>query len=527
MTDPASLFARLAAAFNQRHWQQALTLAAELLRVVPQHTGTLYIAGIAHLELQQLPAAVGCLHRAATLEPARVDFAVQLAKALAASQRHREARVAADRVFAMNPTDALVLDTLGQVYTQVGDHAAATRAFRRASEAAPDRPLHRYNLATALITAGDIEGAERELETCLALDTCYWRAHLTLAQLRRWTPTDNHVGRLQALLTQHENGPDDRASTCLNMALAKECEDLGDYQRAFRHLVRGKAVGAVQRSYTIARDEALFDAIEESFRGLQEPAAGCASDEPIFIIGMPRSGTTLVERIISSHPDVQSAGELLNFGVALKQATGSTTPGLIDVDTIARARRVDRQKLGEAYLASTRPLTGHWPHFTDKLPHNFLYAGFIAQALPNAKIICLRRDPMDTCLSNFRQPFSPGSPFFGYSFELMDTGRYFVLFDRLMAYWGKVLPGRILEVDYEDLVASQEASSRRLLEFCGLPWDDACLRFESNPSPVATASAVQVRTPINRGSLQRWKKYGAQLDPLRRLLIEAGIRVDG
>jgi hypothetical protein len=241
---------------------------------------------------------------------------------------------------------------------------------------------------------------------------------------------------------------------------------------------------------------------------------------------MPRTGTTLVERIISSHPDVQSAGELLNFPLAVKQASAVDTPDLIDLKTIAGVRQPDWQSLGEAYLSATRPLTGGKAHFVDKLPHNFLYLGWIAHALPNAKIVCLRRNPMDTCLSNFRQLFAPKAPYFDYSYDLLDTGRYYVLFDRLMAYWRKLFPGRILQVDYESLVESQEPSTRQIIDFCQLPWHENCLRFDKNPSPVATASAVQVRSPIYRSSMRRWKKYETELKPLRDLLEQSGIAVE-
>lgn len=526
MTDPAALYAELSSAFNQREWRQARELSAHLLPLVPRHAGVYYMAGIAHLELQQLPTAVEYLRRATILEPARADFAVQFAKALAIAHMNRDAKAAADRGLTLEPTDANTLDTLGVIYTQVGDYLSAAKAFRRATKMAPAQPSYRYNLATSLVAAGEIKAAEVEIEACLARDPQYWRAHLTLAQLRRWTPDDHHVDRLQALLSKiGDNSADTAALICLNMALAKEYEDLADYSRAFGHLVRGKSAGGANRHYSIARDEALFAAIADSFHAPPRTSSGSTTCEPIFIIGMPRSGTTLVERIISSHPDVQSAGELLNFGMSLKHASGSKAPTLIDVDTIVRARQVDWKKLGDTYLASTRPATGSSPRFIDKLPHNFLYAGFIANALPNAKIICLRRDPMDTCLSNFRQLFAPNSPFFDYSFDLLDTGRYFVLFDRLMTHWQATFPGRIFEVGYETLVDSQEASSRQLLEFCGLPWRDDCLNFENNPSPVATASAVQVRAPIYKSSLKRWKKYGAQLDALRDLLTSSGITI--
>jgi tetratricopeptide (TPR) repeat protein len=524
MNDPHRIYTQLTAAFNQRDWSAALGLATQMLEIVPRHPETHYIAGISALELQQIPRALEMLRKATIVSPDNPEFAVQFAKALTVGRRNREAAVAADRALALAPTDPRQLDTLGVVYSQIGVYASAVTTFRLASEALPQHAPFRYNLATALVAAGDLETAEAELEQCIALDPRYWRAHLTLSHLRRQTPEHNHVDRLVKLIDQVQGDPPDTAGlVCMNMAMAKEYEDLADYPRAFDHLVRGKRAGGADRDYSIDRDAEVFAAIIESFPAPAVVDGGYATDEPIFIIGMPRTGTTLVERIISSHPDVHSAGELLNFGMALKNLSGSRTLALVDRDTIERARMLDWHELGETYLTSTRPATGQKPRFIDKLPHNFMYAGFIANALPNAKIICLRRNPMDTCLSNFRQLFAPKSPYFDYSFDLMDIGRYYLLFDRLMAHWKKVLPGRIMEIDYETLVESQEEKSRELLAFCGLTWTEDCMSFEKNPAPVATASAVQVRAPMYRNALQRWRKYEPQLSGLHALLSEAGV----
>ena len=523
MTDPAELYAQLIDAFNQRAWQRARELAARLLSFAPGHPGVYYIAGVANLELQQMPRALEYLHRATHMEPKRADYATQFAKALALVRLSRDARLAADRAFALSPGDPITLDTLGVVYTQTHAHVQAATAFRRAVALMPTHAPYRFNLATALIAAGEVDAAGQELEACIDLDPCYWKAHLTLAQLRRQTVTSNHIERLQSLLPQHEDNTD--AQTYLNMALAKEYEDSADYPKAFEHFVRGKSASRNTRQYSIRSDEVLFEALTSAFPAPQAVTSGCSSEEPIFVIGMPRSGTTLVDRIISSHPDVYSAGELQNFHTTLKHASGSHSTLILDAETLAAASSLDWKQLGRNYLDSTRPATGHTPRFIDKLPHNFLYAGFIANALPHAKIICLRRDPMDTCLSNFRQLFAQKSPYYGYSFDLLDTGRYYVLFDRLMAHWQRVFPRRILEMNYETVVESQEASSRRLLEYCGLSWNEACLHFERNPSPVNTASAVQVRAPMYRSALRRWKKYESQLDELQRLLSAAGIAI--
>lgn len=527
MSAAPSLAAQAIAAFNQRAWGPARELALATLSQQPgEAAGMHYIAGVASLELGLLPQALGLLEHAVRLHPERADFLAQLAKALALARMSGQSQAAADQALALGPVDPAILDTLGVVYTQANAHAQAAAVFRQAVTSAPTHPPYRFNLATALVAVGELEAAEQELEAAIELDPGLWKAHLTLANLRRQEKSGNHLERLGRLLDRA--GDDAGARLYLNLALAKEYEDLGDYGSAFEHLRQGKAAGGAGRRYSLSRDQALFEALMRAF---PEPVAsdGChgdPSDQPIFVLGMPRSGTTLVERILTSHPQVFSAGELQNFGVVLKRLSGSRTPYLLDPDTIARARSTDSRHLGASYLASTRPATVGKPRFVDKLPHNFLYAGFIARALPGAKMICLRRDPTDTCLSNFRQLFAQSSPYYDYSFDLLDTAGYYVLFERLMAHWQRVLPGRILEIRYEWLVDQQETGTRKLLEYCGLPWHEGCLRFEHNSAPVATASAVQVRAPINRTSIHRWEHYREQLGPLRALLQEAGVVLD-
>lgn len=522
--DPSETYRQAVAALNRNDWPQALTLAGRVLPAAPAHAGVHFVAGVAALQLQQLPLALRHLRSAVALNSARADYGAQWARALSAARLTREAVEAADAAAALSPDDPMTLDTLGVVYSQTNAHSKAAEMFRQVAALRPDGASFRFNLATSLTFSGDTAAAEQEYEACLARDPRYWKAHLALAQLRKQRVEDNHVPRLQSLVQQ--NAGDATGEMYLHLALSKEYEDLGERERSFEHLQTGKAAGRSTRSYSFERDAALFKALELGCPKPSPTSVGHGSSEPIFVIGMPRSGTTLVDRILSSHPQVHSAGELQNFGAILKRASGSRTPHLLDPDTIARSISLDWERVGAAYIDSTRPGTGHTPRFIDKLPHNFFYVGHIARALPQARIICLRRNPMDTCLSNFRQLFAQTSPYYDYSFDLLDTGRYYVMFDRLMAHWQRVLPGRILEIDYETIVDAQEASTRRLLEFCGLPWDAACLRFEQNEAPVSTASAVQVREPIYRSALQRWKRYEMQLAGLRSLLEEAGIKVE-
>jgi hypothetical protein len=265
----------------------------------------------------------------------------------------------------------------------------------------------------------------------------------------------------------------------------------------------------------------VFDA-----RRCAAPPVGCASVEPIFVVGLPRSGTTLVERILSAHSEVRSAGELQNFGVALKRAAATPSNRVLDPQTIEEGVRCDLAAVGQCYIDSTRPLTGKTPRFVDKLPLNFFYIGFIHFALPNAKIVCLRRQPLDSCLSLYRQLFAVTFSYYNFAYDLADIGRYYALFDRLLAHWRRVLPGKVLEVSYESLVAEQESTTRALLDFCALPWEGQCLDFHANAAPVATASSVQVRTPLYGTAVGRWRRYAAELEPLILQLRAAGIPLE-
>ena len=518
------LLGRAASALDRGDARQADELALQVLQNEPVHQQAHYIAGTAAMALGQSQRALQHLHEAASRPPRRADYVVEFAKALLRTRRHGEALHIASVAMSLAPRDPMLLSTLGLIYNQCHAHERATAVFREAAALAPDNPACRFNYAMSLAFSGKGTLARSELDACLRLQPYYWPAHGLLSRLQRQTIEHNHVQHLLMLLTK--TGDNAHALSQLHMALGKEYEDLGEYDLAFEHFTAGKSATRHLRDYSTSRDEAIVQALINAFPEPMAATAACLSDEPVFVIGMPRSGTTLVERILSSHPEVYAAGELDNFNITLNRLAGEASDILFNPALIARVGELPWEKLGEQYLASTRPLTSLKPRFIDKFPHNFLYAGFIACALPNARIICLRRHPLDTCLGNLREPFTEVSPFHGYSFDLMDIGRYYILFDRLMAHWKRVLPGRVFEVDYESLVTSPEASTRRLLEHCQLPWNDACLHHERNLTPATTASSLQVRAPLNRDSLQRWKRYEGHLTELRSLLTSAGIACD-
>jgi tetratricopeptide (TPR) repeat protein len=521
MRDAAAEVQRLHRAAQEQLNRGGLDAADEscrqLLALQPAHADAIFLRAMVAGERRQWIEAVSFIKNAIALRSDRVEYHAQLARCLTLLGRSAEALAAADRAMSMSPADALTLDTLGNVYVRADAHERAAQLFCRAAALQPDNAGYRFNLAAALKFIGKLSEAEQAYEDCIVSDPHFWRAHWALAGSRRQTPQHNHIERLLSALPAAAANAD--ALLHMHHALAKEYEDLGRYSQAFAHLLAGKAPKRQTLGYNFDMDRRLFDAIEATFPGnsgaLQR---GYSTTEPIFVVGMPRTGTTLVERILSSHSQVHAAGELPNFALAVKRLSGTRSNRVLDAQTIARSGAVNFEQLGYQYLQSTRPATGRVRHFVDKMPLNFFYVGHIAHALPQARVICVRRNPLDTCLSNFRQLFAINYPYYHYSYDLLDTGRYYLSFARLMAHWRSTLPGAMLEIQYEDIVNDPQTATRKMLDFCGLEWEESCLRFELNSAAVATASAAQVRQPLYRSSVQRWRHYENELADLGRLL---------
>lgn len=504
----------------------AASAARALAEASPGKPEGYFLLGIAAAEAGQIAKAIPLIQAAVERGP-QAEHLAQLARLLILLRRDGEAGKAARQAMALAPEDARTLDTIGCVLARLGDHEASLGPFVAAVAGAPDNLDYRYNLAAASGFTGRVEEARAHYETILAADPGNARAHYALAILSRQTAQSNHVPRLEAALAAASKPAD---ALRIRYALAKELEDIGNAAEAFRHLSSANAEHKRSIRYDFAQDAAIFDAIEALFGGDQNhlaSGAGNPDPAPIFIVGMPRTGTTLVDRILSSHRDVGSAGELQAMPLAVKQAAGTSSRVVIDPATIAASGGVDPTAIGNAYLARA---AHHRPEgkarFIDKLPANFLYIGHIARALPNARIVCLRRNPLDTVWSNYKNLFASQSAYYAYSYDLMDTARYYARFDRLMALWDRLWPGRVLQLSYEGLVADPEGQTRLLLEHCGLEWDEACLSFHQNSAPVATPSAAQVRRPINADAVGKWRSYEEALSPARAWLEAQGIAVE-
>jgi tetratricopeptide (TPR) repeat protein len=515
------------AALQRGDLPTAIAAAKALVTAHPEQPTGYFLLGMAAVEAGHIAKAIPLIEAAVARGP-EAEHLAQLARLLITTRRDGPAGDAARAAMALAPQDALTLDTIGCVLVRLGDHKAAIAPFTGAVAARPDNLEFRYNLAAALGFVGQVDAARVQYEAILAEQPGHARAHYALAILARQTAQTHHVPRLERALA-HATRPDDALR--IRYALAKELEDIGKGDAAFAHLSTANAAHKSRIGYDFAQDAALFDAIEALFAGdATAPAAGVGHDDPapIFVLGMPRTGTTLVDRILSSHPDVEAAGELQAMPLAVKQLAGTPSRLVIDPETIAASGAIDPALLGETYLArADHHRTKNRPRFTDKLPANFLYVGHIARALPQARIVCLRRNPMDVIWSNYKNLFASQSAYYAYSYDLMDIARYFARFDRLMALWDRLWPGRVLQLSYETLVAEQAPQTRRLLAHCGLAWDEACLSFHENKAAVATPSAAQVRRPLNADAVGKWRAYAPALAPARAWLEAQGIRTDG
>lgn len=455
-------------------------------------------------------------------DPSDVQCLLQKAECLLALGDRAAALKAADRA-AQGAKEVLALDAVGKFLAHAEDHQGALEAFDRALGIAPDHPVLRAARADAHRILGNLDLAAADYEKVLETQPTAAKALHALVGLRRQSGEHHRVPQLQAALARASDGSPEAA--ILHFALAKSLDDLGDHAASWEHLRAGNAMERARLQYSAADDRSVIDQTIDAFANVETPRPDTTGERPVFIVGLPRSGSTLVERIIGSHSKVHSAGELTVLPEAIDAAIRRfAEPQTLDRDRyIAAQRDVDPGVIAQEYLARVVDLRGGRERFTDKLLTNFLHCALILRAFPAAHIVHVTRHPLAACYAIYRTRFA-GTHTFAY--DLKEIGEFYAGYHKIMAHWHRVLPGRILTVAYEDVVKALEPTTRRLLDALELPFEAACLDFQRNPAPVKTTSMVQVRQPLYDSALHQWHNYAPQLAPLRSFLESASITVE-
>lgn len=450
---------------------------------------------------------VPCYERAIALNPGRADIHYNLGIALATQGRTDDAAERYRHALALRPDYAEAHNNLGNLLAARNNTTDAGFHFAQALAIDPRNFEAHNNMGNAFRDQGRFDLALSHYSRAIELRPASVESHYNRAMVKTFRSGDADLAAMEELAARGDLEPG--SALFIHFALAKALEDCGDYGRAFAHLRQASDLKRARIHYDEAaalgffkRISAMFDcSLFNRFRGEGNPSLA-----PVFVLGMPRSGSTLIEQILASHPQIHGAGELEHPSDTAGAEPFLFPESVLSLDGDALAR------MGQSYLTRLPPLADGRLLVVNKLPNNFLYIGLIRLILPNARIIHTVRNPIDTCLSCYSTLFASGQLF---SYELRELGRYYRGYNELMTHWRSVLPpGAMLDVAYEDVIDDLEGQARRLIDYCGLPWDNRCLNFHKTHRPVYTASAVQVRQPLFRSSIQRWRRFEAGLGPL-------------
>lgn len=492
----------------------AWDLAREVARKDPDDVDALRLLAQAAVALERYRVATALYGRIVERAPRHVEAWRELALALKEAWRIEEAVAAAERALALAPDDARLQVLRAGMLARAGDPASAVPGFEEALRLRPDSPGTWLGYGHVLKTLGRADDGIAAYRRAIRQKPGFGEAWWSLANLKTHRFSDDDIAAMEVQIARGDIGEDALTHFCF--ALGKAREDRGEHDAAFAHYDRANRTWRRHVQYdpvqtTTEHDAAIAAFTPELFARLA--GAGEPDPAPILIVGLPRSGSTLIEQILASHSHVDGTSELPELGRLVRSVNrdgGPPYPAAVSEFTSARCAR-----LGRRYLEATQRHRRGRPRFTDKMPNNFALVGLLRLILPNARVINAKRHPLDTCLGCYKQHFASGQTF---TYDLEELAEFYLEYDRLMAHWHAVLPGFVLDVQYEELIADQEGQTRRLLEFCGLPFEQPCLEFHRTERPVQTASSEQVRQPLYSSSVGHWRRYERHLAPATEIL---------
>ena len=412
----------------------------------------------------------------------------------------------------------------GSILGKMSDHEGSIEAYHQALKIEPDHLGSNMGLGNILKTVGNYDDSVAVYKKCIEIQPLFAEAYWSLANLKTYTFEDSEIETMEEHVKNEVMPLSNKAFFHIALANSKEKEK--QYDEAWTHFETGNNMRRQEEIYDSVQTQVTHDALIEVFdKEFVESKIdmGSQSNAPIFIVGLPRSGSTLVEQILASHSKVEGTKELPDLSLLGRQLTKSKPRGVKYPHAVKEMTNEEFVEFGNDYLTTTKRYRTDKPHFIDKMPNNFAHIGFLKLILPNAKVINATRHPLDSCISSYKQLFYKGQ---SWSYDLFEIGEYYLEYQRIMDHWHQLFPGEILDLQYENLIANQEEETRQLLDYCGLEWENECLKFYETKRPINTASSEQVRQPIYKGAMNAWKNYESHIGPLMTTLRPLIDRLD-
>lgn len=502
--------------FVQGKFREAEALAKELVRDNPQDVNAALLLARLAIKARCFKDAREILEKIIEVAPGFIAAWHDLGTVLKELHLHEEAVEILVKALDIDANNPLTHYYLGAALAMAARPHDAIKSYQRAVELDPMLPGGHIGLGHVLKTVGDQAGGIEAYERAIELRPNYGETYYSLANLKTFRFSSEQISAMETRLGNEKLPTECRVHFAF--ALAKAYEDDGDFDRSFEHYELANQLHRDTIAYdpvqTQVGHERMREVFSETFFSTLDKDSGCSDPDPIFIVGLPRSGSTLLEQILASHSQVDGTSELHDVSL-IAQGISRSKEGSVFPQSVATMSSRELEALGQAYISQTRQYRGAAPFFTDKMPNNFAYVGFIKAILPNAKIIDARRDPMDSCFGCFKQHFAKGQTF---TYDLFELAEFYLEYDALMGHWDTVLPGQVLRVQYETVVSDLDNQVKRILDFCGLPFEEACLNFHETKRAVRTASSEQVRQPIYSSSVGTWQRFLPHLEGLRELL---------
>jgi tetratricopeptide (TPR) repeat protein len=495
---------------------EAEQLVRDVLAKNPKSVAGLRLLGQIALDANRPRAARSLLMRAVKLEPGFILAWNDLANAWMKDERFDRALEAVEKAIELDPTMPLSRVIKGNVLAKAQRHEEAVEAYREALTISPQHNGALSGMGHVLKTIGRTDESIEAYRTCTQAHPAFGEAYWSLANLKTFEFEPEEVEVMLKMVEDPKVADEPKVN--FHYSLGKHFENEKDYDRAFRHYRDGSDLRRTHEMYDPVQTQVIHDRIIETFdREFLDARTGWGDPhpDPILIVGLPRSGSTLIEQILASHSQVEGTMELPDLSRAIRDINRSRKDRVDYPEAVADLPEHAVRELGERYIEGTRRYRTDTPFFIDKMPNNFSAIGLLHLILPNAKVINARRHPLDSCLGSYKQLFFKGQSF---TYDLFELGQYYLQYQRVMDHWHKVLPGKVLDVHYEQVVADQENQTRRILAHCGLPWEDQCLRFYETERAVNTASSEQVRRPIYTKAVNFWRHYEDHLEELIGIL---------